>query len=1097
MSFLLKVNELNTNKMDSKLLSTILVIAIMVLAIPSALVVLSNPVTTNISSTASNQTSPTTSNNDNNGIISDVVGQVITKDYSVVGALNPALHLTVLVALKFINTGKMDTYLTDVQTPGSAIYHKYLTKDQFYELFSPSKASYTKLTNYFSNSGLTVSTYADRVSIKLTGTVGQFNNVFHTEIDTVNYNSKIFYAPTKSLSLTTDVSSISAIVGLNNYYKAHLNSPISDAVSLYEKSLTNPDFSNNPSFCNSYLGVADNTQGGTCGNQLLVGSDMQTAYQVNQLLAGNNYPYNKTVATILWNGADPSGNPVAPFYPADLANYFSNVLPAGQPQPQVCGTYNQAVQKAYICGIPVDGAYPQPDITAKNDFSQVNFESTLDLEMIGSIAPGANAIEVYGPDGYPNYFDDAFATILNAPSSSPLYHTVAISNSFGIFDEPGPWGAIADPLWQQYTQEAAALGITVLASSGDNANLPGELPSSPASVAYNNYGVIAVGGTQTYLSGTPSTDGSGTTGIDNQSVWFGTPAPADGSQGGVSVTYPEPVWQQQSFDANNIIKTAEPLISGRGTPDISGIGANMNITISYFVYNGTVAIADRSFRMLPIWGTSVASPLLAGVIADMDQYLGSLEGYFEGLIYQLGQAQFDGYFSTSQPFNDVSNGYNWIYFADAGYDLATGWGSINAYNFVQDQSSIRSIIFSETGLPVGTSWSVTLDNMATLSSSSSTISFLAEQGSHTYQVNSVQGYFSNINQGIATVASLDVNVNVQFSSSTVTGTGTNHVYAENTVSSPMNVNFTIPSVSQQSDLPMSEMFQVPSDRLVNTVSLYLNGTGQVSVSLGTNLWQDDVVTPITIDVNTAVPTWYTVSFPAVKLQEWVYYYYLNVWSANSNYKQIGWGFINNVISHPATSSLNNIGSFNQYYLQLYGYPYNYYNLDQYDPAIYSLGFVSSPPALNGPTTPITRPLNSSVTLSWDIASAGDNFGTQTYELYRNGSVIASGTWTSNHNVTITNQEALPGTFNYKFVAYDSFGGYSSLSVMVTITGSLTYTTIVTSVSTIATSTVTNSYTSTDTSTVTNSTPGFEVLAVLLTLSFAVTYTIRKNKKKQI
>ncbi len=1075
MSFIQKKGIIDNKGLDNRYLYAILATLIMVLAIPALLVMLSNPVATNTTTISNSQTTSTSTTN--KGLISDAVGEVVQSGYTSAVAVNPAMQLTVLVALQFSHPTQFNTYLTEVQNPSSPMYHHYMSATEFSATFAPSQGTYTKLVNYFTNHGLGVSTYNDRVSIKLVGSVAQFEQVFHTQIQMLTMNSKTFYAPTKKLSLNTDTSSISAIVGLNNYYKAQIATPVSEAVNAYQKYLNNPDYSNNPSFCNAYLGVYDYAQGGSCSNQLLVGSDMQTAYQVNQLFAHGNYAYNKTVATILWDGADPnSGKQVAPFNPADLVNYFANTLPAGQPQPNVCGTYNQAINQSYICGVPVDGAYPQPDITSKNDSSQANFESTLDLEMVGSVAPGANAIEVYGPAGWSNFLDDAFATILNAPASSPLSHTVAISNSWGIFDEPGPWGAIIDPLWIQYTQEAAARGITVLASTGDNANNAGEIPGAPSTVAYNNYGVVAVGGTTTMLTGTPSTDGSGTTGIANQTVWFGTPGASDGSQGGISVSYKEPVWQQQSFDANNIIKTAEPQISGRGTPDIAAIGANMNITISYFYYlkNGNVEF-NHTNRMLPIWGTSVACPLAAGVVADMDNYLGTPEGFFNGLIYQLGQAQADGMYSSMQPFNDVTGGYNVIWFAYPGYDLATGWGSINAYNFVKDQMSVRTVTFKESGLPTGATWSVTLDNGATLTSSTNSISFMAENGTHTYMINNVMGHFSDITQGVVNMTGSNINVPIQFSNTIGSGQGVNNIVAQNIINNPAAVNFTFSALGSMSNLPMSEEFMTMNDSLVNHISLYLNGTGQVTASIGTNPWQSDVLSPITISVNGM--GWYNVTFPAVMLKEAVTYYFLNVRIANTNYKNLNWGFNNDTAISQPNATVNDVGSYSPVSLE---FPFNYYDLDTAHAALYSIGLVTTAPAIDGSTATITKPINSAVTLSWDVASTADNYGTQTYSIYKNGSTVAMGTWNSNNNITLTNQENLPGMYNYTLVVNDAFGGYAMSTVMVKITGSY------------PTATVTQ--TTSLTTTTTKSTPGFELLATVLGLAFVVTFYLRKKNK---
>ena len=216
-------------------------------------------------------------------------------------------------------------------------------------------------------------------------------------------------------------------------------------------------------------------------------------------------------------------------------------------------------------------------------------------------------------------------------------------------------------------------------------------------------GATAVGGLTTTVSGTASTDGSGTTGISTESVWYNTPSAGDGSQGGVSTVYAEPSWQKASSDANSVITGASAttgVSSGRGTPDVAADGANMEIWISY---SGSTGYQE-------LWGTSVASPLTAGVFATMDYAVGHKLGFANPLIYQLAQAEYNGSYSSSKPFYFVSNGSNALFSGNNGYSLAVGWGSINANNFVNDITSSTPtsypVTFTESGLPSGTSWSV-------------------------------------------------------------------------------------------------------------------------------------------------------------------------------------------------------------------------------------------------------------------------------------------------------------------------------------------------------------------------------------------------------
>ncbi|EQD78511.1 Peptidase S53 propeptide [mine drainage metagenome] len=317
-------------------------------------------------------------------------------------------------------------------------------------------------------------------------------------------------------------------------------------------------------------------------------------------------------------GSEANGTIVAPFNPSDVSTYFANNLPAGEPKPSVY---------AYpVCGAPNPGPSSAKDVTG------ANVESTLDLEMAGSTAPGASIVEVYAATPCTSELNSAFASVLspsyNTTVNNALSKVIAISNSWGATD-------CNDSTWMQYEMEASARGITVLASSGDNGNTPSPAPSFPASMSYDDFGTLAVGGSCTELSGTASSNGSGTTGIVTQSVWFNTPQAGNGSQGGVSKIFSEPDWQSTSSDANGVITGASSISgvpAGRGTPDIAGNGANMCIFLSTASTTGYYGVD----------GTSIASPLVAGQISVIDHSLGKPVGFVNPMLYGLGQEQYSG-----------------------------------------------------------------------------------------------------------------------------------------------------------------------------------------------------------------------------------------------------------------------------------------------------------------------------------------------------------------------------------------------------------------------------------------------------------------------
>jgi len=741
------------------------------------------------------------------------------------GLENQSHRLSVLVSFPFRNQAELSNFLSEVQNPMSPMYHHYMTPVQFTDTFSPTSQEYYHYMAYFASHGMIVTGYSDRISIGISGTVAQFENLFHTSIGIFHSARGEFYAPISGVSLSADFGPISGIVGLNDHFRATI-SP------LFE---------------------------GSGSSQTLYGADFQSAYQLNQLYAKYGYPTNETIATILWSGNNSAGQDVAPFVPSDISYYYEHNIPSNEPQPV-----------AY--GYPILGA-PAPGPSAANDTTQADFESTLDLEMAGSAAPGAHIVEVYGPSPTESDLDQAFAAVLNPDYNTSvdnaLSHVVAISNSWGGSDTN-------DSTWMQYEEEAAARGITVLASSGDDGDTSSPAPSFPATMSYNNFGTLAVGGTQTTLSGNPSTNGTGTTGIQTQSVWYNTPNSGDGSQGGVSSIFSEPSWQVNSSDANSVITGASGttgVSSGRGTPDIAADGANMEI---YITYSGSSGYQE-------LWGTSIASPLTAGLVAVMDHSLGSPEGFLNPLIYKFGQEQYSGTFGRPAALYFVSNGSNGAFNAENGYSLAVGWGSINAYDFVNAQLNLSvtpasyGVSFTESGLPSGTFWSVTF-NGNTQSSIGANLNFTAKNGTYSYSVSPVTGFTATPSSGSVTVSGAAQSISILFSANS-----TSPVSTQAGVFSQVNATS---SNTYTYNLPEAEEFTVgSSSRTINFVSLYLSGSsGSVQFAIGTSLWGSNVVPATTVNVNSN-ELWYNTSISPVNLTGNTDYY-LTVEGSGS----ITWGY---------------------------------------------------------------------------------------------------------------------------------------------------------------------------------------------------------------
>jgi subtilase family serine protease len=138
------------------------------------------------------------------------------------GAVDPQFKLSYVTLLTSPSASQqraLDKLLADQQDPASPNYHKWLTPEQYGERFGLSQNDLNKITAWLKAQGITVLSVAPgRNSIIVSGTAAQFEGAFQTEIHRYNVDGESHIANTTPLKIPAALSGIVTVVrGLHNF----------------------------------------------------------------------------------------------------------------------------------------------------------------------------------------------------------------------------------------------------------------------------------------------------------------------------------------------------------------------------------------------------------------------------------------------------------------------------------------------------------------------------------------------------------------------------------------------------------------------------------------------------------------------------------------------------------------------------------------------------------------------------------------------------------------------------------------------------------------------------------------------------------------
>jgi hypothetical protein len=119
-------------------------------------------------------------------------------------------------------------FLNDVHRPGSPVYHKWLTPEQFGEQFGPSDEDIATVTSWLASSGFRVNkVLPGKQVLEFSGNVAQMRRAFHTDIHKYVVNGETHHASASDPQVPEAlVAVIGGFVSLNNFRPKYPNSNV-------------------------------------------------------------------------------------------------------------------------------------------------------------------------------------------------------------------------------------------------------------------------------------------------------------------------------------------------------------------------------------------------------------------------------------------------------------------------------------------------------------------------------------------------------------------------------------------------------------------------------------------------------------------------------------------------------------------------------------------------------------------------------------------------------------------------------------------------------------------------------------------------------
>ena len=636
----------------------------------------------------------------------------------------------------------LERLLADQQNPASPRYRQWLTPNSFGATFGPSQASLDALTSWLTSQGFThIHVNAGRTLVEFSGTAANVHSAFATTLHRVSVGGQTGYAalqaptiPARFAPLVVGFASLNSILHgpsvsaaasaplLRRDSKTHSFTPIAD--------VAHPE-TTIPSNGTTYYGISP--------------SDFATLYNVTPLwnaatpitgsgetiaVAGDtdinpadfvsfrnvfSLPIGSTATAtgtqylnIIYNGAQPAV--LSDEYHADSDTQWASAAAKNAVIDYVASQSTEAssgldlsaeyivdnnlapilVDSYYTCELELGTA---GNVFYQNLWQQAAAQGITVVTATGDsgaaecdafhVAPASNGLAVNGIASTP--YDVAVGGTEFNVSTSPANYF----NSSNSSTQASITGYIPELVWNDSCTDPTVLEQSQFA--GDTAE------QACNSSAAQSAGYVVTAGSGGGASACTASDGQN---------------PASCSTG-----YPKPSWQSAP---------GVPADGVRDIPDVSLFASQGRTNTFYLVCqqdrdpNGAPCNVNYPYADFAAYGgTEVAAPAFAGILALAAQQAGTRIGNPNPVLYNLASspAQTQNSCSaTGNPaagciFNDITAGTNAMpcvagslncnaaagdsvgilsaASATAGYDLASGLGSVNAYNLVESFTNVQ------------------------------------------------------------------------------------------------------------------------------------------------------------------------------------------------------------------------------------------------------------------------------------------------------------------------------------------------------------------------------------------------------------------------